>query len=100
MLIYCAHKYGGDKNNLKKATKIIHDLQTMDIDNTYISPLHCFNYMEYNEVGKDTELAMCEDLLMCCDELLVLSEESEGVKREIKMANMFKIPIKYYKEEN
>jgi hypothetical protein len=92
MLIYCSHCYGGKEYNKIRAGEIIEKLQTSDPDNTYISPIHAFGFM-YNSVSYDRGMDMCLSLLKVCDKLLVLSYESEGVRREIKFAKANGIPI-------
>lgn len=95
MLIYCSHKYEGKKENIDRATQIIKELQKNDIENTYVSPLHAFSFLDYNEIGYEEEMQLCEDLLMMCDKLLVLSDKSKGVEREIELAKLCKIDIEY-----
>lgn len=56
---------------------------------------HALGFM-YDTISYDDGMELCFDLLSACDELLVLSELSEGVKREIKMAKKMKIPIRYF----
>ena len=95
MMIYCAHKYGGKEENKIRCETIVKHLQSDDLENTYISPIHTFGFM-YNTIPYDEGMELCFGLLSACDELLVLSELSEGVKREIKIAKKMKIPIKYF----
>lgn len=94
MLIYCAHYYGGEKNAKDSATRKIRNLQYNDLQNTYVSPIHALGYL-YKYVDYDTGMELCYDLLMVCDKLLVLSSPSEGVMREIKMAEKLHMPIEY-----
>lgn len=97
MLIYCSHKYGGNEENKAKAERKILELQKADTENTYISPIHAFGF-SYNEFDYDTGMKMCLELLDKCDRLIVLSEESEGVLREISRANKNETPIIWLKE--
>ena len=85
MLIYCAHKYGGEEANKNRVETLIRGLQTNDPNNTYISPIHAFGHL-YNEMPYDEGMRLCLSLLEKCDALLVMSDESEGVKREIEFA--------------
>lgn len=96
MLIYCSHEYGGDPANIKSAGKIIRKLQMEDPENCYVSPLHCFSFMEYDDLTYEECMELCFDLLCACDEMLVLSQESEGVKREIEMANKIGMEVNYF----
>jgi len=95
MLIYCAHKYGGKEENKIEAERKIKELQINDLNNVYISPIHTFGFM-YNDVSYDTGMEMCLTLLSLCDKIIVLSELSEGVKREIKIAHDLKIEVERY----
>ena len=93
MLIYVAHKFSGDKNNIEKARKITHDLQVKDVANCYICPLLAFSDLEYGEMGYDDEMELCLDLLTCADRLIVASEISRGVQREIDFAKLVKMEV-------
>ena len=95
MLIYVAHEYGGKGSNIRKASKITHDLQVKDIDNCYICPLLNFSYLKYNEIGYDAEMELCIDLLSQCDKLIVASKASKGVRREIEFAELVGMEIEY-----
>lgn len=93
MIFYVAHAFVGDKANIEKARKITHDLQVKDIENCYICPLLAFSHLEYGEIGYDEEMELCLDLLMCADRLIVSSEISEGVRKEIDFANLVKMEV-------
>lgn len=88
MLLYISHKYGGDTANLERAKQITHDLQVNDPENCYICPLLAFSDLEYNEIGYDAEMALCIDLLSVSDVLLVASDISDGVQKEIDFARL------------
>lgn len=93
MIIYVAHRYGGDHENIERAKKITHDLQVSDLENCYICPLAAFSHLEYGEIGFDEEMAICLDLLSVCDMLIVASEESRGVKMEIEFASLIGMEV-------
>ena len=88
MLLYISHKYGGDTANLERAKQITHDLQVNDPENCYICPLLAFSDLEYNEIGYDAEMALCIDLLSVSDVLIVASDISDGVQKEIDFARL------------
>ena len=88
MLLYISHKYGGDPANIDRAKKITHDLQVNDPENCYICPLTAFSHLGYNEMGYDEEMALCIDLLSVSDVLIVASDISKGVQKEIDFARM------------
>ena len=86
--IYVSHKFGGDPANIERSKKITHDLQVADLDNCYICPLLAFSHLDYGEIGYDEELELCIDILSVADVLIVASEPSDGVQKEIDFAKM------------
>ena len=88
MIYYVSHRYGGDIANYERAKQITHDLQTNDLENAYICPLLAFSHLGYNEIGYDEEIALCVDLLSVSDVLIVASDISKGVQKEIDFAQM------------
>ena len=98
MMYYVSHIFQGKPENLERAKKITHDLQIKDTENCYICPLLAFSYLGYNEIGYEEEMALCEDLLTVCDKLIVASDVSEGVKREISLAEKCKMEIEYLED--
>ena len=94
-IYYVAHKFGGDTENLERAKKITHDLQVADLENTYICPLLALSHLEYNEVGYDDEMNLCIDLLSECERLIVASDISKGVQKEIEFANLVGMEVEY-----
>ena len=95
MLLYISHKYGGDPANLERAKKITHDLQLNDPENCYICPLMVFSHLGYDEIPYDVSMDLCIDILSVCDKLIVASEVSEGVRREIEFADMVGMEVQY-----
>ena len=87
-LYYVAHRFGGDTANIERAKKITHDLQVADLDNCYICPLLAFSHLDYGEIGYDEELELCLDILSVADVLVVASDISDGVQKEIDFAKM------------
>lgn len=87
-LYYVSHRFGGDPANLERSKKITHDLQVDDPENCYICPLMAFSHLVYNEMGYDEEMALCIDLLSMSDVLIVASDVSNGVQKEIDFAKM------------
>ena len=88
MLVYVAHRYGCDPANIELAKKITHDLQVSDLDNCYICPLLTFSHLKYGEIGYEQEMEICLDLLSACDVLIIASDISECVQKEIDFARM------------
>ena len=93
IICYVAHRFSGEKSNYDRAKKITHDLQVNDPENCYICPLMAFSYLEYNEMGHDEEMALCIDLLSVSDVLIVASDVSEGVQKEIDFARLFGMEV-------
>ena len=87
-LYYVSHRFGGDPANIERAKKITHDLQVADLDNCYICPLLTFSHLKYGEIGYDEELELCIDILSVADVLIVASDISKGVQKEIDFARM------------
>lgn len=99
MTIYVSHIFQGKQENLERAKKITHDLQVKDLENCYICPLLAFSHLGYNEIGYEEEMALCEDLLTICDKLIVASDLSKGVCREIDFANLVGMEVQYLEED-
>ena len=97
-IYYVAHRYGGDINNLEQAKKITHDLQVADLENTYICPLLALSHLQYGEIGYEAEMENCIDLLSAADKLIVASDISKGVAREIDFANLVGMEVEYLEE--
>ena len=87
-ICYVSHRFGGNPENIERAKKITHDLQVADLDNCYICPLLTFSHLKYGEIGYEQEMEICLDLLSVCDVLIVASEPSNGVQKEIDFARM------------
>ena len=98
IIIYVSHAFGGKPENLERAKKITHDLQVADLENTYICPLLALSHLEYNEVGYDDEMNLCIDLLSISDKMIVASDLSKGVCREIDFANLVGMEVEYLEE--
>ena len=98
-LYYVAHRFGGDPANVERAKKITHDLQVKDLDNCYICPLLAFSHLEYGEVGYTEEMEICLDLLSACDVLIVASDRSKGVQKEIDFARTVGMEVFYLAEK-
>ena len=98
-IYYVAHRFGGDTANIERAKKITHDLQVADLDNCYICPLLAFSHLDYGEIGCDLEMEICLDLLSVCDVLIVASDISDGVQKEIDFARMVGMEVIYLAEK-
>ena len=88
IICYVAHRFSGEKSNYDRAKKITHDLQIENPSHCFICPLLAFSNLEYGEIGYDEELELCLDILSVSDVLIVASEPSKGVQKEIDFARM------------
>ena len=88
MLLYLAHKYQGDKSNIERVKKIANDLQMENPAHCVVCPLLNFSFLGYGEIGYEQEMEICLDLLSVCDVLIVASDISDGVQKEIDFAKM------------
>lgn len=98
MLIYIAHMHGGKLENMERAKQITHDLQVNDLENSYICPLLLFSHLRYGEIGYEAEMDLCLDILSSCDKLIVASDISKGVAREIDFANLVGMEVEYLED--
>lgn len=98
MIIYVSHIFQGKQENLERAKKITHDLQVNDPENCYICPLLAFSHLGYNEIGYEGEIALCLDLLTISDKLIVASDLSRGVEREIDLAERCNMEVEYLED--
>ena len=97
-IFYVSHKFGGNYQNLERAKKITHDLQVKDLDNTYICPILALSHLDYGELGFEEEMNLCIDILTGADKLIVASDLSKGVAREIDFANLVGMEVEYLEE--
>lgn len=97
-MYYVSHAYGGDKENIEKAKKITHDLQVKDLENCYVCPLLMFSHLEYGEIGYENEIELCIDVLQNCDKLIVASDISKGVEKEIDFANLVGMEVEWLED--
>lgn len=98
MIIYVSHAFGGKPENLERAKKITHDLQVVDLENTYICPLLALSHLQYGEIGYGEEMNLCIDLLSIANKMIVASNLSKGVCREIDFANLVGMEVEYLED--
>ena len=98
IIIYVSHIFQGKPENLERAKKITHDLQVVDLENTYICPLLALSHLQYGEIGYDEEMNLCIDLLSIADKMIVASNLSKGVCREIDFANLVGMEVEYLED--
>lgn len=54
-----------------------------------------FSHLQYGEIGYDAEMENCLDLLSVADKLIVASDLSKGVCKEIDFANLVGMEVQY-----
>ena len=91
--------HGGKPENIERARKITHDLQVNDLENSYICPLLLFSHLRYGEIGYEAEMDLCLDILSSCDKLIVASDISKGVAREIEFAKLVGMEVEYLEKK-
>ena len=96
--IYIAHKYQGDKKNIEKVGEIARKLQIEHPENSYFSPLHNFSFLDYEDIDYEQMLEICLDWLNECDRLIVASDLSKGVCKEIDFANLVGMEVEYLED--
>ena len=98
MIVYVSHVFQGKPENLERAKQITHDLQVKDPENCYICPLLAFSHLGYNEIGYEEEIALCLDLMTVSDKIIVASDLSKGVCKEIDFANLVGMEVEYLED--
>ena len=91
---------GGKTENVQRAAKITHELQINNLSDVFICPLLAFSHLGYNEIGYEEEMALCVDILSVSDVLIVASEPSKGVQKEIDFAEMVGMEVVYLEEKD
>ena len=93
MLIYVSHCHNNNHENVERARRITHDLQVENPTHCFICPLLMFSHLQYGEMGYDEEIELCLDILSVCDQFLITSEISEGVRRELDFARLIELEV-------
>ena len=95
-LIYIAHPFGGEQENIDKVQAIITDFVKRVPDHTFYSPLHATGFF-YGQLTYLDGMEHCFEALSRCDELWVAGDwrESRGCNMEYGFAKAKGIPIKF-----
>jgi hypothetical protein len=56
------------------------------------------SHLNYGELGFEEEMNLCIDILTGADKLIVASEISKGVSREIDFANLVGMEVQYIED--
>jgi hypothetical protein len=57
-----------------------------------------FSHLRYGEIGYDAEIELCLDILSVCDKLIVASDITKGVAKEIDFANLVNMEVEYIED--
>jgi hypothetical protein len=98
MIIYVAHRFQNSSINFERAKQITHNLQIADKDNVYICPLLVFSHSKYNEIPHAEQMELCLDILSVCDKMIVASDISKGVSKEIDYANLVGMEVEWLED--
>ena len=93
MLVYVSHCHNNKPENVERAKRITHDLQVENPNHCFICPLLMFSHLDYGEIGYDEEIELHLDILSVCDQFLITSEISEGVRRELDFARLIELEV-------
>ena len=95
-LIYIAHPFGGEQENVEKVEKIIKGLLHKHPDCTFYSPLHATGFM-YSQLTYLGGMEHCFEVLSRCDELWLCGDwqESRGCNMEYGFAKAKGMPIEF-----
>ena len=95
-LIYLAHPFGGEQENVTKVEAIILDFVLKMPDHTFYSPLHATGFM-YSQLTYLEGMEHCFEALSRCDALWLCGNwrESRGCNMEYGFAKAKGIPIEF-----
>ena len=98
-IIYIAHPFQGNPENVQKVEQIILQLIKLYPDCTFYSPLHATGFYYFTKTYKEG-MKDCTEMLNRCDELWLCDgwEESRGCGIEHDFAKERCIPIKFVDE--
>jgi hypothetical protein len=82
-LIYLAHPYGGDENNVEDAKQMVKRLVKKFPETVFLSPLQATGFY-YNDIPYIQGMEHCLEMLSRCDELLLCSDYQGGSWQESK----------------
>lgn len=70
-------------------------LQLKDPLNCYICPLNAFSHLRHKTMPNDIKIELREDLLTCCEKLIVVGEIDDFMQAEIDLAEKCKMEVEY-----
>lgn len=99
-MVYIAHPYRGEKENLNKVEEIIKKLVKSNPEKTYVSPIHTFGFMYDFVETYEQGMGMCLELLSKCQKIILCGdwEHSRGCNMEYDFAIKNNIKIEVMEE--
>ncbi len=100
-LIYIAHPYGGDKENVKRVEECLERLQNKYPCKTLFSPLHNWDWDTYDPDHQTKPMQDCLTILKRCDAVILCGnwKKSMGCMQEYSAAYVLGIPVFELNEE-
>lgn len=97
LMIYIAHPFGGERENVEKVEKFIKGLLHKHPDCTFYSPLHATGFM-YSQLTYLGGMEHCFEALSRCDELWLCGswQDSRGCNMEYGFAKAKGMPVKFF----
>lgn len=100
-MIYVAHPYGGNKENIKKAAECLEELQEMYTHKTLFSPLHNWDWNAYAPNHQAKPMQDCLTVLQRCDAIILCGDwwKSMGCMQEYAASYVLRIPAFEFNEK-
>lgn len=100
-MIYVAHPYGGDKENVDRAAVCLGRLKEMHPYKTLFSPLHNWDWDTYDPDHQTKPMQDCLMILKRCDAVILCGnwKKSMGCMQEYSAAYVLGIPVFELDEE-
>lgn len=86
MIVFVAHEL--TENSLQKAQKISLELQKENPNNCYIPAAVAFDHLYNGNFGEDEIFEIECDLLSVCDQIVITSDVTKIIQKEIDFARM------------
>ena len=98
-LVYLAHPYGGNEENVEDAKRIVKNLIKKLPNTVFLSPLQATGFY-YKDIPYINGMDHCIELLKRCDELLLCKgwQDSKGCCMEYAAAQITNKPISFLED--
>lgn len=93
-MIYVAHPYGGNEENIRRAAECLRKLKKMYSDQTLFSPLHNWDWDSYDADHQAKPMQDCLTVLKKCDGIILCGmwRKSMGCMQEYAASCVLGIP--------